>query len=207
MSNGNIPIPGQQDKDNFQETLDAMRIMSFSHEEIVCESEATNPSHRMFSFPIFKAFSHDVVEKWNWNIYFSQKTMGAWSELSVVKCAVASCQKQKRFTGEKKLQQNKTGLNLAQSDDACLFVCISVNDHGVFKKKKKVKQFHRFWLIVETYFGGKYKKKPLHYLRIISLLLKIPQIPQDKWFCFSLAAAAAACWRWSIWQYTSSVIE
>ncbi|CAF92169.1 unnamed protein product, partial [Tetraodon nigroviridis] len=36
LSNGNIPIPGQQDKDNFQETLDAMRIMSFSHEEIVC---------------------------------------------------------------------------------------------------------------------------------------------------------------------------
>lgn len=37
LSNGNIPIPGQQDKENFQETLDAMRIMSFSHEEIVCE--------------------------------------------------------------------------------------------------------------------------------------------------------------------------
>lgn len=38
LSNGNIPIPGQQDKDNFQETLDAMHIMSFSHEEIVCKS-------------------------------------------------------------------------------------------------------------------------------------------------------------------------
>lgn len=37
LSNGNIPIPGQQDKDNFQETLDAMHIMSFSHDEIVCE--------------------------------------------------------------------------------------------------------------------------------------------------------------------------
>uniref|UniRef100_A0A8D0A546 Myosin-10 n=1 Tax=Sander lucioperca TaxID=283035 RepID=A0A8D0A546_SANLU len=36
LSNGNITIPGQQDKDNFQETLDAMRIMSFSHDEIVC---------------------------------------------------------------------------------------------------------------------------------------------------------------------------
>uniref|UniRef100_A0A3Q3WG50 Myosin, heavy chain 10, non-muscle n=1 Tax=Mola mola TaxID=94237 RepID=A0A3Q3WG50_MOLML len=36
LSNGNIPIPGQQDKENFQETLDAMRIMSFSHDEIVC---------------------------------------------------------------------------------------------------------------------------------------------------------------------------
>ncbi|TNN58561.1 Myosin-10 [Liparis tanakae] len=36
LSNGNVTIPGQQDKDNFQETLDAMHIMSFSHEEIVC---------------------------------------------------------------------------------------------------------------------------------------------------------------------------
>ncbi|XP_033983019.1 myosin-10-like isoform X1 [Trematomus bernacchii] len=35
LNNGNITIPGQQDKDNFQETLDAMHIMSFSHEEIV----------------------------------------------------------------------------------------------------------------------------------------------------------------------------
>ncbi|XP_062284117.1 myosin-10 isoform X5 [Scomber scombrus] len=35
LSNGNIPIPGQQDKDNFQETMDAMHIMSFSHEEIL----------------------------------------------------------------------------------------------------------------------------------------------------------------------------
>lgn len=57
LSNGNIPIPGQQDKDNFQETLDAMRIMSFSHEEIACESEPTNTSYRIFSFPILKAFS------------------------------------------------------------------------------------------------------------------------------------------------------
>lgn len=39
LSNGNIPIPGQQDKDNFQETMEAMHIMSFSHEEIVCESD------------------------------------------------------------------------------------------------------------------------------------------------------------------------
>uniref|UniRef100_A0A6Q2XI54 Myosin, heavy chain 10, non-muscle n=1 Tax=Esox lucius TaxID=8010 RepID=A0A6Q2XI54_ESOLU len=36
LSNGNITIPGQQDKDNFQETMEAMHIMSFSHEEIVC---------------------------------------------------------------------------------------------------------------------------------------------------------------------------
>ncbi|KAJ4945207.1 hypothetical protein JOQ06_013742, partial [Pogonophryne albipinna] len=35
MSNGNITIPGQQDKDNFQETMDAMNIMSFGHEEIL----------------------------------------------------------------------------------------------------------------------------------------------------------------------------
>ncbi|XP_065149803.1 myosin-10 isoform X3 [Paramisgurnus dabryanus] len=35
LSNGNIPIPGQQDKDNFQETMEAMRIMSFSDEEIL----------------------------------------------------------------------------------------------------------------------------------------------------------------------------
>ncbi|XP_056264332.1 myosin-10 isoform X2 [Pseudoliparis swirei] len=35
LSNGNIPIPGQQDKDNFQETMEAMNIMSFGHEEIL----------------------------------------------------------------------------------------------------------------------------------------------------------------------------
>ncbi|XP_051940752.1 myosin-10 isoform X1 [Hippocampus zosterae] len=35
LSNGNIPIPGQQDKDNFHETMEAMHIMSFSHEEIL----------------------------------------------------------------------------------------------------------------------------------------------------------------------------
>ncbi|KAM3865009.1 myosin-10 [Diretmus argenteus] len=35
LSNGNLPIPGQQDKDNFQETMEAMHIMSFSHEEIL----------------------------------------------------------------------------------------------------------------------------------------------------------------------------
>ncbi|XP_060774526.1 myosin-10 isoform X2 [Neoarius graeffei] len=35
LSNGYIPIPGQQDKDNFQETMEAMHIMSFSHEEIL----------------------------------------------------------------------------------------------------------------------------------------------------------------------------
>ncbi|XP_031419393.1 myosin-10 isoform X2 [Clupea harengus] len=35
ICNGNLTIPGQQDKDNFQETMEAMRIMSFTHEEIV----------------------------------------------------------------------------------------------------------------------------------------------------------------------------
>ncbi|XP_030638193.1 myosin-10 isoform X1 [Chanos chanos] len=35
LSNGNIPIPGQQDKDNFQETMEAMHIMGFSHDEIL----------------------------------------------------------------------------------------------------------------------------------------------------------------------------
>ncbi|XP_041961543.1 myosin-10 isoform X2 [Alosa sapidissima] len=35
LCNGNVTIPGQQDKDNFQETMEAMRIMSFTHEEIV----------------------------------------------------------------------------------------------------------------------------------------------------------------------------
>ena len=37
LSNGNIPIPGQQDKDNFQETMEAMNIMSFAHDEILGE--------------------------------------------------------------------------------------------------------------------------------------------------------------------------
>lgn len=36
LSNGHVPIPGQQDKDNFQETMEAMHIMSFSPEEILC---------------------------------------------------------------------------------------------------------------------------------------------------------------------------
>ncbi|XP_072259646.1 myosin-10 isoform X3 [Pyxicephalus adspersus] len=35
VSNGYLPIPGQQDKDNFQETMEAMHIMGFSHEEIL----------------------------------------------------------------------------------------------------------------------------------------------------------------------------
>ncbi|XP_014459599.1 myosin-10 isoform X3 [Alligator mississippiensis] len=34
LSNGVLPIPGQQDREVFQETLESMRIMGFSHEEI-----------------------------------------------------------------------------------------------------------------------------------------------------------------------------
>lgn len=36
LSNGHISVPGQQDKDNFQETMEAMNIMSFAHDEILC---------------------------------------------------------------------------------------------------------------------------------------------------------------------------
>ncbi|XP_053546603.1 myosin-10 [Bombina bombina] len=35
LSNGNITIPGQQDKDIFQETMESMKIMGISHEEIM----------------------------------------------------------------------------------------------------------------------------------------------------------------------------
>ncbi|XP_068177736.1 myosin-10 isoform X1 [Antennarius striatus] len=35
LSNGHVAIPGQQDKDNFRETMEAMHIMSFTHEEIL----------------------------------------------------------------------------------------------------------------------------------------------------------------------------
>lgn len=38
LSNGVLPIPGQQDREVFQETLESMRIMGFSHEEIHSES-------------------------------------------------------------------------------------------------------------------------------------------------------------------------
>lgn len=82
-------------------------------------------------------------------------------------------------------------------DESCLFVCISVNDHGVFKKKKRVKHFHRFWLIVETYFGGKDKKKPYIFLRIfLTTLQKSPKFPQDKWFSFGLAGIELQCPLW-----------
>lgn len=36
LSNGHVSIPGQQDRENFQETMEAMHIMSFAHEETVC---------------------------------------------------------------------------------------------------------------------------------------------------------------------------
>ncbi|KAJ1131147.1 hypothetical protein NDU88_009490 [Pleurodeles waltl] len=35
LSNGALPIPGQQDKDIFQETLESMKIMGFAHEEMM----------------------------------------------------------------------------------------------------------------------------------------------------------------------------
>ncbi|XP_063292215.1 myosin-10-like [Pelobates fuscus] len=35
LSNGNITIPGQQDKEIFQETLESMKIMGINHEEIM----------------------------------------------------------------------------------------------------------------------------------------------------------------------------
>ncbi|XP_074927362.1 myosin-14-like [Chelonoidis abingdonii] len=38
LSNGFLPIPGQQDKEIFQETMESMRIMGFSPEEIHSES-------------------------------------------------------------------------------------------------------------------------------------------------------------------------
>lgn len=37
VSNGYLPIPGQQDKEIFHETMESMRIMGFSLEEIHCE--------------------------------------------------------------------------------------------------------------------------------------------------------------------------
>ncbi|XP_043936530.1 myosin-10-like isoform X2 [Protopterus annectens] len=36
LSNGYLPIPGQQDKDNYQETMESMKIMGISNEEITC---------------------------------------------------------------------------------------------------------------------------------------------------------------------------
>lgn len=40
LSNGYLPIPGQQDKEIFHETMESMRIMGISHEEIHCESSS-----------------------------------------------------------------------------------------------------------------------------------------------------------------------
>ncbi|XP_029441148.1 LOW QUALITY PROTEIN: myosin-10-like [Rhinatrema bivittatum] len=36
LSNKYLPIPGQQDREIFQETLESMNIMGFSHDEIMC---------------------------------------------------------------------------------------------------------------------------------------------------------------------------
>ncbi|XP_046899478.1 myosin-10 isoform X1 [Hypomesus transpacificus] len=53
LSNGNIPIPGQQDKDNFQETMEAMNIMSFAHDEILAMLKVVS-SVLQFGNVIFK---------------------------------------------------------------------------------------------------------------------------------------------------------
>lgn len=37
LSNGNVTIPGQQDRDLYLETVEAMRIMGFSEEEHIGE--------------------------------------------------------------------------------------------------------------------------------------------------------------------------
>lgn len=39
LSNGNITIPGQQDKDLFTETMEAFRIMSIPEDEQIGEAE------------------------------------------------------------------------------------------------------------------------------------------------------------------------
>lgn len=43
LSNGNVTIPGQQDKDLFAETMDAMRIMSIPEEEQIGKTPRQNP--------------------------------------------------------------------------------------------------------------------------------------------------------------------
>ncbi|XP_069463113.1 myosin-10-like isoform X1 [Ambystoma mexicanum] len=35
LSNGSLPIPGQQDKDIYQETMESMKIMGFAHDEMM----------------------------------------------------------------------------------------------------------------------------------------------------------------------------
>lgn len=147
-----------------------------------------------FPFPSSRHFPWCCGEMKLEYLFLSENNRG----LKWIICGEMCCcalPKTKRFRGEKKLQQNKIGFKFSPIWWNLSFLSALAWMIMVSLKKNGVKQFHRFWLIVETYFGGKYKKKPLHYLRIISLLLKIPQFPQDKWFCFSLAAAAAACWR------------
>lgn len=57
LSNGYIPIPGQQDKDNFQETMEAMHIMGFSHEEILCMCDF---SHKILMLSFHKTYKLGV---------------------------------------------------------------------------------------------------------------------------------------------------
>lgn len=40
LSNGNVTIPGQQDKDIFNETMEAMRIMGIPEDEQIGESSS-----------------------------------------------------------------------------------------------------------------------------------------------------------------------
>lgn len=48
LSNGNITIPGQQDKDLFMETLEAMRIMSIPEDEQIGKKEKLNKIKNMY---------------------------------------------------------------------------------------------------------------------------------------------------------------
>lgn len=43
LSNGNVTIPGQQDKDLFVETMDAMKIMGIPEDEQIGETHPPSP--------------------------------------------------------------------------------------------------------------------------------------------------------------------
>lgn len=49
LSNGNVTIPGQQDKDLFTETMDAMRIMGIPEDEQI----GTNHCEMFFRLTVF----------------------------------------------------------------------------------------------------------------------------------------------------------
>ena len=46
LSNGNVTIPGQQDKDLFTETIEAMKIMSIPEDEQIGEAERPSINNR-----------------------------------------------------------------------------------------------------------------------------------------------------------------